>query len=303
MPAEDSAAAPAAGRKTPALAVWVAHRTTLEAAIERLGGDAAKAELRNSMHARLAVVASNDWQGLHLLEHLLVDVMEEEDVRNHALHAALVARRAGLDVNAGQIADLDKLTQQQLRSRAHAILADLFEQHAQRDLKHRSRRRAAARLALHGAAFGTVMLALIVGLAVRGPAVAAIITDFHLMLVVYFGGLGAYVSQLIGYYGAIPSIDYRTIENRYSNWSLNLRYLMGAFAALLICLLVAGQLLAGDMFPALAKLKEGVWGSGPGHALPSVDFAKLLVWSFLAGFSERLLTEQLTRIEGAKPAA
>ena len=51
----------------------------------------------------------------------------------------------------------------------------------------------------------------------------------------------------------------------------------------------------------------GVSGDGKGpiqYSIPSANFAKLVVWSFLAGFAERFLPDQLSVLESqAKKAS
>jgi len=77
----------------------------------------------------------------------------------------------------------------------------------------------------------------------------------------------------------------------------------GIFAALLY-LLFAGGLLAGELFPVIPVVEpsdEGerilltnlLIGTGPED---TVEYAKLLIWSFLAGFAERLVPDTLTRL-------
>ena len=77
----------------------------------------------------------------------------------------------------------------------------------------------------------------------------------------------------------------------------------GIFAALLY-LLFAGGLLAGELFPKISVLQPGhdggrilltnlLIGTGPES---TVEYAKLLIWSFLSGFAERLVPDTLTRL-------
>lgn len=81
--------------------------------------------------------------------------------------------------------------------------------------------------------------------------------------------------------------------------------LVGAVGAGVLYLVFAGQLLSGSLFP------EFRWG--PCHAkgcssfyefvenwqaAEGFDYAKLLVWGFIAGFSERFVPDILTRLTG-----
>ena len=82
--------------------------------------------------------------------------------------------------------------------------------------------------------------------------------------------------------------------------------LVGAIAALILYLAFAGQLITGALFPRIscheavanvaegcAKLSSLLSTDGPDHA---VDFAKVIVWSFVAGFAERLVPNMLDTI-------
>ncbi len=73
-----------------------------------------------------------------------------------------------------------------------------------------------------------------------------------------------------------------------------------AFAALLYLLLM-GQLVSGGLFPAFRGGDSAYCGvssfvSGVNPAT-NADFAKLLAWSFVAGFSEKLVPNLIARME------
>lgn len=79
--------------------------------------------------------------------------------------------------------------------------------------------------------------------------------------------------------------------------------ILGAIGALVLYCIFDAGLLKGDLFPAMFPVPKADKGSlsfahylfaaGP---VAGVDHAKLLVWSFLAGFSERLLPDALDRL-------
>jgi hypothetical protein len=65
--------------------------------------------------------------------------------------------------------------------------------------------------------------------------------------------------------------------------------------------LIASGLLAGDLF-AVSGHRTALLDTKSGDnilAIPSVGSAKLLIWSLIAGSSERLLPDQLTRLENS----
>jgi hypothetical protein len=85
--------------------------------------------------------------------------------------------------------------------------------------------------------------------------------------------------------------------------------LVGAIAALVLYLTFAGHLITGALFPGIGcheskvgdaegctKLSSLLSTDGPDHA---IDFAKVIVWSFIAGFAERLVPSMLDAISKA----
>ncbi|WP_421380997.1 hypothetical protein ACOCG7_34030 (plasmid) [Paraburkholderia sp. DD10] len=88
-----------------------------------------------------------------------------------------------------------------------------------------------------------------------------------------------------------------------SSWlQICLSPLVGGILALLLYIIFLGGLLTGSMFPTFVQ-------DGPKdaarfasifaqHASTYQDYAKLFVWSFLAGYSEHFVTDVLGRFEG-----
>jgi hypothetical protein len=79
--------------------------------------------------------------------------------------------------------------------------------------------------------------------------------------------------------------------------------ILGAVGALVLYCIFDAKLLTGELFPKMYEVEHHVKGSLPfsdylsqAGPLAGVDHAKLLVWSFLAGFSERLLPDALDRL-------
>ena len=90
------------------------------------------------------------------------------------------------------------------------------------------------------------------------------------------------------------------------NWSrLFLPAVNGAIFAVLFYMIIVAGLVQGDLFPKVQNLedKAGIRLNGLfeyGKPLSSVDYAKLIVWSFLAGFAERLVPDTLTQLISKK---
>lgn len=74
----------------------------------------------------------------------------------------------------------------------------------------------------------------------------------------------------------------------------------GALFALLLYMMIMGGLLQGDLFPALKGQSSGTEGIAiwdliqSGRPVAPADYAKLIIWSFLAGFAERFVPDTLT---------
>ncbi len=80
---------------------------------------------------------------------------------------------------------------------------------------------------------------------------------------------------------------------------------VGGVLALVLYLLFLSELLQGDLFPTFVAHKpfhkpaEGFFSIANQHAEDGYsDYAKLMFWCFLAGFSERFVTDVIGKFEG-----
>ena len=70
--------------------------------------------------------------------------------------------------------------------------------------------------------------------------------------------------------------------------------MIGAFGAILFFFVMGGNLLAGQLF---LTTDFKLWDALPnGSSRPTQDFFRLLVWSTIAGFSERLVPDRFDEI-------
>ncbi|MGH7872186.1 MAG: hypothetical protein ACREQO_08205 [Candidatus Binatia bacterium] len=79
--------------------------------------------------------------------------------------------------------------------------------------------------------------------------------------------------------------------------------LVGAVLALLLYVLFLSELLSGQLFPhfvadGIAQKATGFASVFQQHGETYKDYAKLVFWCFVAGFSERFVTDIISRFEG-----
>jgi len=126
-----------------------------------------------------------------------------------------------------------------------------------------------------------------------------------LLPVLFVGAMGGLLSMLQRYQSVSREGDpIDNISELTQGWSrLFLPAISGAIFAALLYMMVIGGLLQGDLFPAMtAETQNSTNPDGVGlmdlmqHGRPasSSSYAKLIIWSFLAGFAERFVPDTLT---------
>jgi hypothetical protein len=127
-----------------------------------------------------------------------------------------------------------------------------------------------------------------------------------LLLVLFVGAMGGLLSMQQRYQSISREGDpIDNISELTQNWSrLFLPAISGSIFAVLLYMLFIGGLVKGDLFPTLTSDMKSVssesgiaLGSFLKHARPNLntDYAKLIIWSFLAGFAERFVPDTLSR--------
>ncbi|MHC2355547.1 hypothetical protein ACVMB3_005068 [Sinorhizobium meliloti] len=133
-----------------------------------------------------------------------------------------------------------------------------------------------------------VLLAVVVPFAFQDQLSGALVSNTFFALVyapVAVGSAGALFSRLVTFQNTSETLDYDALKNAYLVRWILLRMAVGVFGAFVIQVAIRGELITGDLFPKLKNPTE-------------IDVMKLLVWSFLGGFSERLVPRTLEGIEG-----
>ena len=127
--------------------------------------------------------------------------------------------------------------------------------------------------------------------------------------VVYAGVVGGYVSALRRVQSVRPENDsLLTIQGlQSSRYFLWLSPMLGAIFAVVLLLIFLGGIVSGTVFPKILSLdcpENCTFPSQLSHwpfwlklrPESSVDYAKLFLWSFIAGFAERFVPDILDRV-------
>ena len=196
-----------------------------------------------------------------------------------------------------------------------ALLAKLLRDTHNRYAARRSERAERARVAKRMTYLGFGLTGVIVGVfLILGTGWFAVVVDkmpftdlvkFNLIVTTFFGFLGAYLSRLIAFQNTAVTLSVDDLENGYSWHFLMVRLLVGGLSSVILYFVISGHLIGGELFPAPDDGATGGFGSlwtvhngaGMPYEGPSANFAKLIVWCFIAGFSERFLPDSLSALE------
>jgi len=136
------------------------------------------------------------------------------------------------------------------------------------------------------AAFAVAVL----GIALFGKALPAAASDAtYLLLAGLAGGWGAGFSMLASLKSRMDAADLDDLKLMKSGWILWSRPLIGVGAACILYFFLVSGVLGGTAFPSLKP--------DPALGLAPKDLALLIVWCFIAGFSERLVPALLAKTE------
>lgn len=196
-----------------------------------------------------------------------------------------------------------------------AVLAKLLRDTHNRYAARRSERAERAVVAKRMTVLGFALTGVIVGVfLILGTGWFAVAVEkmpftdlvkYNLIVTTFFGFLGAYLSRLIAFQNTAVTLSVDDLENGYSWHFLMVRLLVGGLSSVILYFVISGHLIGGELFPAPDDGASGGFGSlwtvhngaEMPYEGPSANFAKLIVWCFIAGFSERFLPDSLSALE------
>jgi hypothetical protein len=201
------------------------------------------------------------------------------------------------------------------RAQAIALLEDMFVRYSYRHSEREKRREVAGRLTIIGLVLLIVPVLLVLlhnlSAGVSNSAVKFLAGVLGLggggrpsgpnplFVVVYFGMVGAYFSRLLSFQSHSGELRWQELDIGYGWRTMSVRLLIGAFGAALLYFLLLGGILSGSVFPesgfSLWAVDEQTKAQMK-PLRPSLDFALLIVWSTIAGFSERFVPSYLDKV-------
>jgi hypothetical protein len=132
-----------------------------------------------------------------------------------------------------------------------------------------------------------------------------------LNVVLFVGAMGGLVSIQQRFQSVSDEGDpINSVSELARGWfNIFLSAISGAIFAAVLFLAVGAGLLAGDLFPHITspdlqgKQAKFIWFLQNTEPDKGIDYAKLLIWSFIAGFAERFVPDALSRFVARKETA
>lgn len=147
-----------------------------------------------------------------------------------------------------------------------------------------------------------LFISLIVLFGLSLTAVALLAESIYIVpLLVFASGL---IGGFVGLQRRLKDLTLSDLELIAESWIYTgLSPLVGGILAFLLFILFLSGLVSGDLFPVFLPDSDSTPESfmsifhqhGEGHK----EYAKLIFWSFVAGFSEHFVTDVISRFEGA----
>lgn len=244
---------------------------------------------------------ANNWQMINETEQLVAKFLTLEQINVDFPVLLSLAQQRGMastkvhEANAAQF-PVDTAKLDWARSAYLALLHDLQSDHVHRRFSRRLNSQASHLLFRYGWGLAALFTGLFTFLLAE-PVPSALNTQGYLLiLAAAAGATGAYFSRAMRFLADLKTrvTSYEDFVTTYVNQVMRLRIVYGVIGATVFYFLLKSGVIAGSVFP---KFDRMLAASQPQVQL-NADTACLLVWSFLAGFSERLVPDSLTRVEG-----
>jgi hypothetical protein len=122
-------------------------------------------------------------------------------------------------------------------------------------------------------------------------------------------GVCGFIGGFIGIQRRLKSLTLGDLELLSSSWVYTiLAPLVGGVLAIVLYILFLSGLLSGELFPQFAEDVGGATTIGfqkimMQHAETYQDYGKLFFWSFVAGYSEKFVTDVVAKFEGTAVSA
>ncbi|MGI9485830.1 MAG: hypothetical protein ACR2RF_08100 [Geminicoccaceae bacterium] len=125
---------------------------------------------------------------------------------------------------------------------------------------------------------------------------------FGFYTAISFGLLGAFFSRLNSFQSQAATLSYAQLTEIFHASFLVVRLGFGMVGSMILYFMLAGGFLEGGLFPKFEDMQitghaVSLWDIQLDALLPNPEFAKLIVWSFIGGFSERLIPAALEKTE------
>lgn len=147
----------------------------------------------------------------------------------------------------------------------------------------------------------TASLAVLIGKSADQAIELTLFRSYPGLLVAMASGLfGATFSMLVKYRARAAQGSEDDLQAALAWYTLLTRASVGLGASAVLYFFFESGLLNGTLWPNLAQLKfevSQVGGSGATAVVPNKDWCLLVIWTFLAGFSESLVPNILTQTE------
>lgn len=294
--------------------LWAAYRVGLLAHNARFNSQTVKGQTNQAYSQKIDIllqagkpdVVPGDWKQLYEAELLLLVQMPDIDVEAESVRRFAEAEKLGV-ASVGELKarfNAAGASPELKRALLFALLDDLQFRYTKRHIDRVSRKAAGRTLNRLGAMILFAIAGAIGFLWWHKSAAPA--AHYHIIAMLLFGAIGAYFSRMIAFQASVADLDYDAVSTNYTTQRLLIRMLTGVIGALIMYLLITGNLVGGELFPSKdfgAMLRALEKTPDSPLTLPSSDFAKLIVWATLSGFSERLIPDQFGQIERSAKAS